>query len=60
MTEFTIEVELEPVGVDVVERNIELSRYMLHDAAEPPRYEEDLDIALVKPVHKFPGETKAQ
>lgn len=53
--QFTVEVELEPVCVDVVERYIELRRYVLHDAAEPTGYEEDLHVALVKPVHKFPG-----
>lgn len=51
----TVEVELEPVGVDVMQRNVQLSGHMFNDAAEASRNEEHFYVALVQTVHELPG-----
>lgn len=44
----TVEVELEPVCVDVMLRDVQLGGHVFHDAAEPTRDEEDLHVTLVQ------------
>lgn len=55
----TVEVELQPVRIDVVQGNAQLSGHVLHDAAEASWDEEHLDVALVQTVHELP-EKKAR
>lgn len=44
----TVEVELEPVCVDVMLRDVQLGGHVFDDAAKTPRDEEDLHVALVQ------------
>lgn len=52
----TVEVELEPVCVDVMLRDVELGGHVLDDAAEASRDEEHLHVTLVQRIHQLPGE----
>lgn len=54
----TVEVELQPVCIDVVQGNAQLGGYVLHDAAEASGDEEHLDVALVQTVHELPAKKK--
>lgn len=51
----TVEVELEPVCIDVMLRDVQLGGHVFDDAAKTPRDEEDLHVALVQRIHKLPG-----
>lgn len=51
----TVEVKLQTVGVNMVQRNVELSGHVLNNAAETARDEEHLDVPLVQALHKLPG-----
>lgn len=52
----TVEVELEPVCVDVMLWDVQLGGHVFDDAAEPTRDEEHLHVPLVQRIHKLPGE----
>lgn len=56
----TVEVELQPVRIDVVQGNAQLSGHVLHDAAEASWDEEHLDVALVQTVHELPEKKRGQ
>lgn len=56
----TVEVELQTVRIDVVQGNVQLSGYVLHDAAEASWDEEHLDVALVQTVHELPEKKHGQ